>query len=185
MANFERMSERKGSKQKLHDKAVDSVKIPPHSIEAEQSVLGGLMLDNQAWDKIIDKLSEADFYRQDHRIIFKTIAELASRDNPLDVLTLTEALKERNLLKEVGGEIYLFELANNTPSATNIVAYSNIVRERSILRQLIGISHKIADTAFNPEGKNSSELLDHAEQKIFSIAEQQARGTGAKNIKSL
>lgn len=166
---------------KLH-----GVKVPPHSIEAEQSILGGLMLDNNSWDKIADRITENDFYRQDHRIIFNVMSSLINRQQPLDTLTLAEALKTQNKLEQVGGEIYLFNLAKNTPSATNITAYANIVRERSVLRQLVSISNKIADDAFNPDGRASQELLDLAEQKVFSIAEQWSRGGGqVKSISSL
>ncbi len=176
---------RKTSTRKKRDLQTDAVKVPPHSDEAEQSVLGGLMLDNKAWDKIVDRISEQDFYRNDHRLIFNTMTELARRDKPFDVLTLAESLKEYDRLSEVGGEVYLFELAKNTPSAVNIVAYVDIVRERSVLRQLIDIAHEIADDAFHPEGRQSAELLDNAERKVFSIAEQQNRGAGPRNIKSL
>ncbi|MGD9152218.1 MAG: replicative DNA helicase [Gammaproteobacteria bacterium] len=164
---------------------LNGVKVPPHSIEAEQSILGGLMLDNNSWDKIVDRITEHDFYRQDHRIIFNAMSSLINRQQPLDTLTLAETLKIQNKLDQVGGEVYLFNLAKNIPSAANITAYADIVRERSILRQLVGISNKIADDAFNPDGRASQELLDLAEQKVFSIAEQWSRGSQVKNISSL
>jgi len=179
------MTERPNTNRPKKDTSTETVKIPPHSIEAEQSVLGSIMLDNQAWDKIADRLTEKDFYRHDHRLIFNTIAELANREKPLDVLTLSETLKSKDQLETAGGEAYLFELANNTPSAANVVAYADIVRERSILRQLIEVTHEIAERAFRPEGKDSVELLNEAEQKVFAIAEQKKRGSGAKNIQSL
>jgi replicative DNA helicase len=153
------------------------MKIPPHSIEAEQSVLGSLMLDNKGWDKIADKMSEEDFYRSSHRLIFHAMNNLSTRNQPLDVLTVAESLKNINELDNIGGEVYLFQLVNNTPTAANIVAYANIVRERSVLRQLISITNEIADTAFNPEGRNSTDLLDESERKIFKIAEQAMRGS--------
>ena len=164
---------------------MNGVKVPPHSIEAEQSILGGLMLNNNSWDKIADRITENDFYRQDHRVIFNAMSSLINRQQPLDTLTLAEALKTQNKLDQVGGEVYLFNLAKNTPSATNITAYANIVRERSVLRQLVSISNKIADDAFNPDGRASQELLDLAEQKVFSIAEQWSRGSQVKNISAL
>lgn len=167
------------------DKQIEAVKIPPHSIEAEQSVLGGLMLDNQMWDKVADRLSIEDFYRQDHRLIFSTVIDLAAKDKPFDVLTISEALKVRHQIEEAGGEIYLFELANNTPSVANLTAYADIVREKSILRQLIETANKIAESAFHPEGRESTDILDEAERYVFSIAEQKARGFGVQNIKSL
>ncbi len=112
-------------------------KVPPHSQEAEQSVLGALMLDNRAWDRIADRISIQDFYRSDHQLIFETMSRLVDQHKPLDVLTIAEALKAREQLSAAGGEPYLYELAKNTPSAANIVAYADIVRERAILRQLI------------------------------------------------
>jgi replicative DNA helicase len=168
---------------KAKDEQTDAVKVPPHSIEAEQAVLGALMLDNNAWDKIIDQVSENDFYQQNHRLIFKALSELAYRSSPFDVLTISEMLKQRNQLEEIGGELYLFELAKNTPSAINITAYAKIVRERSILRQLISVSHEIAQTAFQPGSRESHDLLDEAEQRVFKIAEQHSRGNEAQHIK--
>lgn len=159
-------------------------KVIPHSVEAEQSVLGGLMIDNHAWDKIADRLSEEDFYRHNHQVIFRTMVELTASNQPFDVLTLSEALKERKTLSDVGGELYLFELANNTPSAANIVAYADIVRRQSVLRQLISTANKIAESAFNPDGRDTMDLLDVAERDIFRIAEQGQRGSGPKDIKS-
>lgn len=160
-----------------------AVKIPPHSIEAEQSVLGGVMLDNRAWDQIADRVREQDFYRHDHRLIYRVMAKLAERDKPLDVLTVSEALRELHELDNAGGEVYLFELANNTPSVANVTAYADIVRERSVLRQLIATANDIASHAFNPEGRNSVELLDLAERQVFAISEQGARVGGPVNIK--
>ena len=164
---------------------MNNLKLPPHSVEAEQSVLGGLMLDNQAWDKIIDRISEKDFYRNDHRLIFTAIEKLANQKKPLDVLTIAEALKGLKRLEEIGGDLYLFELAKNTPSAANIAAYADIVRERSILRQLVGVANDIADTALNPIGRETLEILDEAERKVLSIAEQKKRGNEVKLIGSL
>ncbi len=169
----------------IRDSQVDNLKIPPHSIEAEQSVLGGLMLDNQAWDKVADRLQEKDFYRPEHRLIFRVIADLANRGTPLDVVTVTEALKNINEINNMGGEIYLFELARNTPTAANISAYADIVRERSVLRQLIEVASSISSTAFAPEGRGSIELLDEAERRVFQIAEHGARGGGPVRVSEL
>jgi len=163
-------------KKQLQD--AGTVRVPPHSIDAEQSVLGGLMLDNRSWDDIADRLSEEDFYRHDHRLIWRVMARLSGQDRPLDVLTVTEALRELHELENAGGEVYLFELANNTPSVANIRAYADIVRERSVLRQLITAANDIAGTAFRPDGRNSVELLDQAEQRIFSISERGGRAGG-------
>jgi replicative DNA helicase len=163
-----------------------SLRVPPHSLEAEQSVLGGLMLDNQAWDKIGDKVSETDFYRADHRLIFSVISALADASKPFDVVTLSEKLDSKNELEGVGGLAYLATLANETPSSANIDAYAEIVRERSILRQLISVGTDIANDGYQSEGRNSRELLDKAEQKVFQIADQSARGRqGFKPLPSL
>ncbi|BAZ94853.1 replicative DNA helicase [Thiohalobacter thiocyanaticus] len=164
----------------------EALKVPPHSIPAEQSVLGGLMLDNEAWDRIADRVAEDDFYRRDHRLIFRAIAELAEHGKPLDVVTLGEWLENADLLEEAGGMGYLGELARNTPNAANITAYADIVREHSILRQLVQVGTDVANSAYFPEGRNAQELLDHAEQKVFTIAEQGKRGrSGFTAIKDL
>ena len=155
---------------------VGNLKIPPHSIEAEQSVLGGLMLDNNTWDQIADRVGDEDFYRQDHRIIFRAIADLAEKNQPFDVITLSEWLESRHELDKAGGLSYLGTLAKDTPSAANVKAYANIVHERSILRQLISIASRVADSAYNTEGRSSNEVLDEAEREIFQIAERGMRG---------
>lgn len=160
----------------------DTVKVPPHSIEAEQSVLGGLMLDDRAWDQIADRLGEGDFYRHDHRLIYRVMSRLAEQSKPLDVLTVSESLRELRELDNAGGEVYLFELANNIPSVANIRAYADIVRERSILRQLIITANDIASHAFNPQGRTSTELIDEAERRVFAISEQGIRHGGPVNI---
>ncbi len=166
-----------------HSIDTDTVKIPPHSIDAEQSVLGGLMLDNRAWDLIVDRVREVDFYRHDHRLIYGVMAKLTHQNKPLDVLTVSEALKELHELDNAGGEVYLYELANNTPTVANITAYADIVRERSVFRQLIATANDIAGSAFNPQGRSSTELLDAAEREVFAISEQGARVGGPTNIK--
>ncbi len=159
-----------------------SAKVPPHSIEAEQSVLGGLMLDNRAWDQIADYLRDIDFYRNEHRLIYRTIGRLTHQNKPIDVLTVAESLREMHELEQVGGDVFLFELANNTPSAANIMAYADIVRERSVLRQLIAAAGDIADNAFNAQGRSVTELIDAAERTVFSISERGTR-SGPVNIK--
>ncbi len=150
---------------------MDQFKVPPHSIEAEQSVLGGLMLDNRAWEEVSDRLNEHDFYRQDHRLIFRSIATLAEAYQPCDAVTLSDWLKQRNELENAGGLAYLGTLSKDTPSAANIRAYADIVREKSILRQLISVGTDIADSAFSPGENDSKYLLDDAEKKVFEIAE--------------
>ncbi|WP_066733496.1 replicative DNA helicase [Cupriavidus sp. D384] len=158
------------------DPQLDNLKVPPHSIEAEQSVLGGLLLDNAAWDRIADFLSEADFYRFDHRVIFQSIARLISATKPADVITVYEMLQVAGKAEEVGGLAYLNSLAQNTPSAANIRRYAEIVRERSVLRKLVTVADDIASAAFAPKGREVRELLDEAESKVFAIAEEGSRG---------
>ncbi|QBR84548.1 replicative DNA helicase [Legionella israelensis] len=167
------------------NKAVDPLKRPPHSLEAEQSILGGLLLDNQVWDKISTKLCEADFYRTEHKVLFRAVSELAKKEQPFDVVTLLDMLKSYNELDDAGGEVYLFELANNTPSVANVTAYADIVREKSVQRQLISVANDIADSAYNPNGREVPELLDFAETKVFAIAEQTGSDGGPENIKSI
>ncbi|AGW90998.1 MULTISPECIES: replicative DNA helicase [Cupriavidus] len=158
------------------DSQLENLKVPPHSIEAEQSVLGGLLLDNAAWDRIADFLSEADFYRFDHRMIFQSIARLISATKPADVITVYEMLQVAGKSEEVGGLAYLNSLAQNTPSAANIRRYAEIVRERSVLRKLVTVADDIASAAFAPKGREVRELLDEAESKVFAIAEEGSRG---------
>lgn len=158
------------------DPQLDNLKVPPHSIEAEQSVLGGLLLDNAAWDRIADFLNEADFYRFDHRMIFQSISRLIAATKPADVITVYEALQVAGKAEEVGGLAYLNSLAQNTPSAANIRRYAEIVRERSVLRKLVTAADDIASAAFAPKGREVRELLDEAESKVFAIAEEGSRG---------
>ena len=147
------------------------LKTQPHSIEAEQSVLGGLMLDNDAWFNVAEVISQRDFYRPQHRLIFESMTDLANDNDPLDAVTVSERLQSRGVLDKAGGLAYLGELAEGTPGASNVVAYAHIVGERSTLRQLIGAANRIAESAFAPEGKPSEELLDLAEQEVFRIAD--------------
>lgn len=165
---------------------VEDLKVPPHSMEAEQSVLGGLMLDNQAWELIADQINEKDFYRHDHALIFRAIASLSGDDKPYDVVTISDWLDQRKELDNIGGLAYLGILANDTPTAVNIKAYAEIVREYSVLRNLIQVGHQIASTAYNADGRTSKELLDEAERLVFHIAEQGAGNSqGFEDIKSL
>lgn len=163
----------------------DLVKIPPHSNEAEQAVLGGLMLDNEAWDKVVERVVATDFYRREHQQIYNAIAKMVEAQKPFDVLTVAEELKHHNQLESSGGEVYLFELAKNTASVSNIASYSDIIRERSVLRQLVAVANTIANTAFNPEGRDVADLLDEAEQHVFKIAEQGSRDGGPESIQTL
>ena len=162
------------------------LKIPPNSVEAEQSLLGGLMLDKSAWDKVGDVVGSEDFYRKDHRLIFKAIAELVEDGNPCDVVTISEFLEQRGELVSAGGLEYLATLANETPGAANARAYANIVRERAMLRSLINAGNEIAGQAFSTDGRSASELVDEAERLVFEIAERGARGRqGFKSLKQI
>ncbi|MBF0471551.1 MAG: replicative DNA helicase [Gammaproteobacteria bacterium] len=164
----------------------ESLKLPPHSIEAEQSVLGALLLDNQGWEKVGDAVTEEDFYRYDHRLIFRGIARLADENSPFDAITLTEWLDNQGLIHEAGGIAYIGKLASASAGAANIKSYAAIIRERSILRQLIQVTNEIADSAYKPDGRKVNEILDIAESKIFNIAEQSARSrAGFVPIKTL
>jgi replicative DNA helicase len=159
-----------------HDPQMMAIRTPPHSVEAEQSVLGGLLIDNSAWDRIADVITEADFYREDHRVVFRHVAKLIESGRPADAVTVAESLDNHNQLTYIGGLTYLASLAQNVPSAANIKRYGEIVRERSIMRQLAGIGTEIADAAYNPSGREAAAILDEAESKVFEIAEQSARG---------
>ena len=159
------------------DPQVAALKLPPHSVEAEQSLLGGLLLDNSAWDRIADIVTEADFYRDDHRRIFRHIARLIERARPADVVTVFESIEKSNEVEQAGGLAYLGEIANNTPSAANIRRYAEIVRERAVLRRLVTVGDEIAASALNPNGRDAKVLLDQAEAKVFEIAEAGARSS--------
>ena len=158
------------------DPQVEAIKLPPHSLEAEQSVLGGLLLDNEATDRVGDILAPADFYSEAHRLIYQHVVALISDGKPADVVTLSEALGSAQKLDYVGGLAYLGALVQNVPTAANIRHYAAIVRERSILRQLAATAGDIADTAYNPLGRSAKEILDQAEAKVLHIAEQGSRG---------
>ncbi len=166
------------SENRLTEQEMTGLRVPPHSLESEQSVVGGLLLDNQAWDKIGDVIRADDFYRYDHRVIFEHIAKLIDGSKPADVITVYESLQSSGKAEDVGGLAYLNTLATNTPSAANIRRYAEIVRDRAVLRRLITISDDIATTALNPQGKDTKTILDEAESKIFKIAEDGARGAG-------
>ncbi len=157
------------------DKQIAQLRIPPHSIEAESSVLGGLLLDNGAWDRVSDLLGDADFYRHEHKLIFTALSALINASKPADVVTVFEHLQSQGKSEDMGGLLYLNSLAQYVPSAANVRRYAEIVRERSILRKLVAASDEIATNAFNPQGKPVATILDEAEQKIFNIGEQGSR----------
>lgn len=159
------------------DKSLDYLRIPPHSIEAEQSVLGGLLLDNAAFDRIADIVNDEDFYRYDHKLIWQHMTKLISLARAADVVTVHESLSVSGKAEEVGGLAYLNALAHNTPSAANIRRYAEIVRERSTLRKLVTVADEISAAAFNPQGKEARQILDEAESRVFQIAQEGARGS--------
>jgi replicative DNA helicase len=166
--------------------AEQRLKVPPHSIEAEQSLLGGLMLDHKSWDKVADVVSQSDFYRKDHGLIFSAIAALSEDANPCDVVTVSEWLDNRGELDAAGGLEYLASLANETPGAANARSYAKILRERSMLRSLITAGNEISGAAFSSDGRTAAEIVDAAEQLVFQIAESGSRGkSGFKALKQI
>jgi replicative DNA helicase len=158
------------------DSKLDALRVPPQSVEAEQAVIGGLMLAPDSLDRVGDFLTEHDFYRRDHRLIYRGIRELSEKSKPFDAVTLGEWFEANNLSDQIGGTSYLIELASTTPSAANIRAYAEIVREKSVMRQLIEAGTEIVNDGFQPEGRDSQEVLSAAEMKVFRIAEQGRRG---------
>ncbi|MGM0449730.1 MAG: replicative DNA helicase [Pseudomonadota bacterium] len=165
------------------DERASRVKVPPHSIEAEQAVLGGLMLDNAGWELVEGLITSGDFYRSEHRLIFHASERLIANDKPLDMVTVGEWLEQAGDLDACGGLEYLGQLVEQTPGAANLRSYAEIVKERSVLRQLIEVSGHIADSAFNPQGRSSAEILDAAESRVFQIAEHQVQqGGGPREI---
>ena len=167
------------------DGDVARIKMQPHSIEAEQSVLGGLLLSAEAWDAVAETVSPSDFYRPDHRLIFKQIAKLAEASEPVDVITVADKLEASGELDAAGGLNYLAELAKNTPSASNIRAYGQVVNERASLRKLIEAAQDIAESGFNPEGRTSDALIDEAERLIMQISEQGPKAGGPQEVNPL
>jgi len=158
------------------DAQIDQIKLPPHSIEAEQSVLGGLLLEANALDRIADLVTADDFYRQEHRLIYRQIVAMSEVAKPVDVITVAEALELAGDLDKVGGLPYLGSLAQNVPSAANIRRYGEIVRERAIMRKLAEVGTDIASSSYNPTGRDAAQLLDEAERKVLEIAEAGSRG---------
>lgn len=173
-------------KSNKNNSEVEDLKVAPHSLEAEQSVIGGLLLDNGRWDSIAGKVSESDFYSKSHKEIFKHIHALLENNEPADLITLSEKLETTNQLDNVGGFSYLAEISKNTPSASNILAYAKIVRERALVREMISVANEIADSGYDPKGRTSADLLDIAETKVFSINEQrQGKSDGPQTIDSV
>lgn len=170
----------------IKDRQMEGLKLPPHSLEAEQSVLGGLMIDNERWDNVSERVAKDDFYSRPHRTIFSQMQRLLELAKPIDLITLSEALEQNGELESVGGFAYLAELSKNTPSAANINAYADIVRERAVVRDMIKVANEIADAGFDPQGRTSEDLLDFAESKVFQIAETRAnKDEGPKAIDAI
>ena len=166
--------------------AEQRIKVPPNSIEAEQSLIGGLMLDAHAWDKVADVVTAEDLYRKDHRLIFAAIANLVEASSPCDVVTVSEFLDKRGDLEAAGGLEYLATLANETPGAANARAYARILHDRAIERELINVGNEISGSAFATDGRSASELVDEAERLVFQIAERGSRGrAGFKSLKQI
>lgn len=171
---------------KFSDDKIEKLKIPPHSMEAEQSVLGSMLIAPDSWDKVAEIVIEEDFYNRSHRTIYRGIIRLLQANKPVDIITVSEELESHDELEEAGGFTYLGELAQNTPSAGNVVAYAEIVKERAVTRELIGVAHNIADVGYNPEGRDSSEILDLAETQVFEIAEKRTGANeGPKDVESV
>ncbi|MCK9781324.1 replicative DNA helicase [Proteus columbae] len=170
----------------IKDRQMEGLKLPPHSLEAEQSVLGGLMIDNERWDNVSERVTAEDFYSRPHRTIFSQMQRLLELGKPIDLITLSEALEQNAELDSVGGFAYLAELSKNTPSAANINAYADIVRERAVVRDMIKVANEIADAGFDPQGRTSEDLLDFAESRVFQIAETRAnKDEGPKAIDTI
>lgn len=165
------MSEFQKSTEKSKDKQIEQLHIAPHSIEAEQAVLGGIMLSNEYWDNVAERVQASDFYNHAHRLIFEEMTTLVREHKPIDIITLDQVLKNKGVLQDVGGFAYLAELSKNTPSAANILAYADIVSERAIRRELIAAGNKIAEMSYNPKGMSVKDVLDEAERSVFHIAE--------------
>ncbi|TOC01164.1 replicative DNA helicase [Vibrio parahaemolyticus] len=171
---------------KPSDSQVDAIKVPPHSLEAEQSVIGGLLLDNERWDTVAERVVASDFYSRPHRLIFEGVKTILESGKSLDLITLSEHLERHEQLEDVGGFAYLADLAKNTPSAANINAYADIVAERAIVRGLIGVANEIADAGYDPQGRSSEDLIDMAESKVFAIAESRtSENEGPQNVDNI
>ncbi|NKB35091.1 MAG: replicative DNA helicase [Pseudomonadales bacterium] len=162
-----------------------ALKVPPHSVEAEQAVLGGLMIDNTEWDNVADVILPEDFYRAEHQLIFRVMTQQSEASSPIDVVTLVESLNSLNELENAGGLDYLSELAGNARGTANIHAYADIIRERAILRRLISVANNIADTGYNTGGRKAAEILDEAEQHVFNIADERPQDQGPVPINPL
>ena len=168
------------------DNNVEKLKVPPHSIEAEQSVLGSMLIDPESWDKVAELVTDTDFYNRSHQTIYSAITRLLNRSAPVDLITVSEELEKHDELENAGGFAYLGELAKNTPSSANVVSYAQIISERAITRELIGVAHEIAEAGYNPEGRDSADILDLAESKVFEIAERRTgENEGPRDVEAV
>ena len=168
------------------DKNIEKLKVPPHSIEAEQSVLGSMLIDPESWDKVAELVTETDFYNRSHQTIFRAIVRLLNTNQPIDLITVSEELEKHDELDDAGGFAYLGELAKNTPSSANVASYAQIISERAITRELIGVAHEIAEVGYNPEGRDSADILDLAESRVFEIAERRTgENEGPRDVGSV
>ncbi|OOH89229.1 replicative DNA helicase [Pasteurellaceae bacterium 15-036681] len=173
-------------KEQNKDKHTDNLNIAPHSLEAEQAVLGGIMLNNEYWDSVAERVQPTDFYTYAHRLIFEQMVELNRQNNPIDIITIDQMLRNKGVVDDVGGFAYLAELSKNTPSVANIVSYAEIVNERAIRRELISAGNKIAEISYNPKGMTVKDVLDEAERTVFHIAEKRtASDQGPRGIDSI
>ena len=166
------------------DSRIEQLRVPPQSVEAEQAVLGGLMLAPDAFDRIADQLTDDDFYRRDHQLIYRAIRELAEKNRPFDAVTLGEWFESQGLAEQVAGGAYLIELASTTPSAANIIAYAEIVRDKAVLRQLIEVGTDIVNDGFQPEGRDSSETARPRPSRRCSRSPRPARAGAATSSRS-
>lgn len=168
------------------DQSIEKLKVPPHSIEAEQAVLGSMLIDPDTWDKVSELVTDGEFYNRSHQIVFKAILELLGKNQPVDLITVSELLENKDQLDDAGGFAYLGELARNTPSSANVTSYAQIIRERAITRELIGVANEIAEVGYNPEGRDSADMLDMAESKVFEIAERRTgESDGPQSIENV
>lgn len=170
---------------KKSDSALSQMKTAPHSVEAEQSFLGGLLIDNDVWDRVGDKVVCDDFYRPEHRLIFNEMLHLASSGIPFDVVTLSDSLTAKGLIDQIGGLAYLIELSKNTPGVSNLAAYADIIRERAILRNLLAVAHDLANNIYDSQGRSSQDILDEAERKVFAISEHRSKDDGPEPISKM
>ena len=168
-----------------NDKNVEKLKVPPHSIEAEQSVLGSMLIDPESWDKVAELVTDNDFYNRSHQIIFRAITRLLNSSQPIDLITVSEELEKHDELEDAGGFAYLGELAKNTPSSANVVSYAQIISERAITRELIGVAHEIAEVGYNPKAVTVQTFLTWPKVKYLKLPSEELVKTKVLAMSSL